>query len=108
MLTRTASEAPSTPGMVRSRIPRKDESAGIEAPPDTAEEIINSFASITSSKGDISATFQVPGLITIPSDGTAHNVTIAELSLDAVMSWIAVPKKDTRVHLKVSSVSVSF
>jgi hypothetical protein len=53
-----------------------------------------------SSKG-ISATFRVPGLITIPSDGASHNVTITQLKLDASMSWVTVPKVDTKTHLKV-------
>ncbi|KAF8799602.1 hypothetical protein BYT27DRAFT_7149586 [Phlegmacium glaucopus] len=52
-----------------------------------------------SSTGNVSATFQVPGLISIPSDGIAHNVTIAKLTLDATMSWVCVPKKDTKTHL---------
>jgi hypothetical protein len=52
-------------------------------------------------KGNVSATFQVPGMISIPSDGVAHNVTIAELKLSASMSWVCVPKKDMKVHLKV-------
>jgi uncharacterized protein (TIGR02231 family) len=52
-----------------------------------------------SSKGNVSASFTVPGIITIPSDATAHNVTITELKLDATMSWVAVPKLDTRVRL---------
>ncbi|KAG5637324.1 hypothetical protein H0H81_004970 [Sphagnurus paluster] len=52
-----------------------------------------------SSKGNVNATFQVPGLLTIPSDGAAHNVTIAELKLNAAMSWVCVPKKDTKTHL---------
>ncbi|KAG5351762.1 hypothetical protein C0989_005017 [Termitomyces sp. Mn162] len=52
--------------------------------------------------GNVSATFQVPGLITIPSDGAAHNVTIVKLSLDAVMSWVCVPKKDVKVHLSAN------
>jgi hypothetical protein len=55
-----------------------------------------------SSKGNISATFGVPGLINIPSDGVGHSVTIAKLELDATMSWVCVPKKDGKVHLKVS------
>ncbi|KAF8073367.1 hypothetical protein FPV67DRAFT_741034 [Lyophyllum atratum] len=52
------------------------------------------------SKGGISATFQVPGSITVPSDGAAHNVTVAELKLDASMSWVTVPKADAKTHLK--------
>ena len=54
-----------------------------------------------SSKGNVSATFGIPGLINIPSDGVGHNVTIAKLELDASMSWVCVPKKDGKVHLKV-------
>lgn len=54
-----------------------------------------------SSKGNVSATFGVPGLINIPSDGVAHSVTIVKLELDATMSWVCVPKKDGKVHLKV-------
>ena len=54
-----------------------------------------------SSKGNITATFSVPGLMSIPSDNVAHKVTIAKLSLDATMQWVSVPKRDTKVHLKV-------
>ncbi|TDL23087.1 hypothetical protein BD410DRAFT_814727 [Rickenella mellea] len=53
-----------------------------------------------SSTGNVSATFQVPGLITVPSDGQQHNVTIVQLKLDATLSWISVPKEDTKTHLK--------
>lgn len=56
---------------------------------------------VVSSKGDITATFSIPGLITIPSDGASHNVTITELELDADMSWISVPKKSPKAHLTV-------
>ncbi|EFI27220.1 hypothetical protein CC1G_15048 [Coprinopsis cinerea okayama7 len=54
----------------------------------------------TGGKGDISATFVVPGLMTVPSDNVAHIVTIAELGLDAEMEWVSVPKRDIRVYLK--------
>ena len=54
------------------------------------------------SQGNITATFRVPGRTTIPSDGAVHSVTIAKLGLDAVLEWVAVPKKDPRTHLKVS------
>ncbi|KAJ8700894.1 hypothetical protein PTI98_003874 [Pleurotus ostreatus] len=52
------------------------------------------------SQGTLSATYQVPGLISIPSDSQNHSVTIIELTLGAEMSWITVPKVDKRVHLK--------
>ena len=58
--------------------------------------------SAVSSKGGINATFRVPGTIAIPSDGAAHNVTVAQLDLDAVMSWVAVPKISTKAFVKVS------
>jgi hypothetical protein len=53
------------------------------------------------SRGNVSATFQVPRLVTIPSDGEKHTFTIVQLNLEAEMSWVVVPKKDLRVHLKV-------
>ena len=53
------------------------------------------------SQGNITATFQVPGRTTIPSDDEGHCVTVAKLDLDAVFEWVAVPKKDVRTHLKV-------
>ena len=56
---------------------------------------------VVSSKGNVTATFQVPGLISVPTDNESHNVTIAELKLDATMSWVAVPKKEAKVHLTV-------
>ncbi|KAF8066009.1 hypothetical protein FPV67DRAFT_1562583 [Lyophyllum atratum] len=56
--------------------------------------------STVTSKGGISATFQVPGSVTVPSDVAAHNVTVAELKLDASMSWMTVPKVDAKTHLK--------
>ncbi|GLB45277.1 putative mucoidy inhibitor A [Lyophyllum shimeji] len=52
------------------------------------------------SKGGISATFQVPGSITVPSDGASHNVTVVQLKLDASMSWVTVPKIDVKTRLK--------
>jgi hypothetical protein len=57
---------------------------------------------LVSSKGDINASFSVPGLTSIPSDNDSRNVTIVELRLDALMSWISIPKKDAKAHLTVS------
>lgn len=54
------------------------------------------------SKGNITATFGVPGKITIPSDGATHNVTIVKLNLDATMRWVTVPKQEAKTHLSVS------
>ncbi|KAJ6498209.1 hypothetical protein DFH09DRAFT_1446849 [Mycena vulgaris] len=49
----------------------------------------------------VSATFRVPGLVNIPSDGETHNFTIVELELKAAMSWVSVPKIDAKTHLTV-------
>jgi hypothetical protein len=57
---------------------------------------------VVTSHGNVNATFRVPGRVTIPCDNEAHNFTIVELELSAVMSWVVVPKKDTRMHLKVT------
>lgn len=76
--------------------------AGSAAFADAPPSVIQHRGLQVSSKGYINATFGVPGLISIPSDNVGHNVTIVKLSLDATMNWICVPKKDLRVHLKVS------
>jgi hypothetical protein len=55
----------------------------------------------TQPKGNVTATFRVPGVVTVPSDGDAHTFTLVELKLGATMSWIAVPKMDQRVHSQV-------
>lgn len=70
-------------------------SGGVPAPQMAKRELV------VSSKGNVTATFQVPGLISIPADDESHNVTIAELKLDATMSWVAVPKKEAKTHLTV-------
>ncbi|KAJ7315018.1 hypothetical protein DFH08DRAFT_820983 [Mycena albidolilacea] len=51
------------------------------------------------STGNVNATFRVPGLVTIPCDNAAHNLTIVELRPQAVMSWVAVPKREAKTHL---------
>lgn len=66
-------------------------------------ETINHRELAVSSAGNITATFRVPGTITVPSDGASHNVTVARLELDATMSWVSVPKQDAKTHLKVCS-----
>ena len=70
--------------------------------PDDLEFDMPYTSTEVTSKGNVNATFQVPGKITIPSDEERHNVTIAELDLEATMSWVCIPKGDTRVHLKVN------
>ncbi|KAF8802177.1 hypothetical protein BYT27DRAFT_7226523 [Phlegmacium glaucopus] len=50
-------------------------------------------------KSNLGDNFKVPGLISIESDGITHNQTIAKERLEAKMSWVCVPKKDTKTHL---------
>ena len=81
-------------------------SARRSAPADFAEESFGGPAmdyatSRVESKGSMSATFRVPGLVTIPSDGGERSFTIVELELNALMTWFSIPNIDTRVHLKV-------
>lgn len=54
-----------------------------------------------SNKGDIVATFTIPGLITVPNDEGKHNVTVAELTMETTLMWYAIPAVDRMVHLKV-------
>ena len=60
------------------------------------------------STGSVHATFRIPGQTTIPSDDDEHSVTIADLKLDAKVTWVCVPKVDTRVHLEVCSQNIAF
>ncbi|KAJ8700911.1 hypothetical protein PTI98_003889 [Pleurotus ostreatus] len=57
--------------------------------------------------GGLNATYDVPGLISIPNEAQAHIVTIAELELDASFSWLVVPKLDLSAHLKAQVKNVS-
>ncbi|KAJ2921387.1 hypothetical protein H1R20_g15702, partial [Candolleomyces eurysporus] len=81
-----------------SSAPRGDTYSLAAPPPPPLPEMSIQTSAITS-KGGVSATFAVPGLITIPSDGADHGVTIATLELDAKMSWVSIPKKDTKTYL---------
>lgn len=112
---------PTAPAMRRSliggggrpRISRKETARKVEESEESDDDmgfglfddgpapVMAAPAVAVTSKGNVSATFQVPGLISIPSDNGAHNVTIVELKLNATMSWLAVPKESSQVHLRV-------
>ncbi|KAJ7037477.1 hypothetical protein C8F04DRAFT_952804 [Mycena alexandri] len=68
---------------------------------------MGSAGAAVTSKGNVSATFRVPGLVSIPCDGDAHNFTIVELGLKAAMSWVAVPKIDAKTHLNARITNAS-
>ncbi|KAK0202646.1 hypothetical protein DFS33DRAFT_1341884 [Desarmillaria ectypa] len=92
----------------KSIVSESDENMGFglfdEGPPSPSMPHIGS--SITS-KGNVSATYRVPGRITIPTDGAEHTFTIVQLNLDASMSWVSVPKIDTKTHLKAKITNAS-
>lgn len=87
------SSGPPAPMMARAQSMMYAEGGGAEAFEHRGLEV--------SSRGNVTATFSVPGLMSIPSDNVAHNVTIVKLSLDATMEWVTVPKREVKVHLKV-------
>ncbi|KAH8810143.1 hypothetical protein DL96DRAFT_554607 [Flagelloscypha sp. PMI_526] len=51
------------------------------------------------STGDVNASFEIPGTISIPSDGDSHNVTITKLELPLEREWVSVPRKEISVHM---------
>ncbi|KAJ2925288.1 hypothetical protein H1R20_g11833, partial [Candolleomyces eurysporus] len=55
-------------------------------------------ADVTSQQG-VNALFKVPGVITIPTDGREHNVTIVTLVPEAKLSWFAIPCVSEKVHI---------
>ncbi|KAJ7456148.1 hypothetical protein FB451DRAFT_1099072 [Mycena latifolia] len=59
------------------------------------------------SNGNVTTSFRVPGLVSIPSDSETHNFTIVQLTLGAAMSWVCVPKLDTRAHLNAKIINAS-
>ncbi|TFK16659.1 hypothetical protein FA15DRAFT_698701 [Coprinopsis marcescibilis] len=48
----------------------------------------------------VAVTFSVHGESTIPSDGIAHQVSVAILPFESTISYITVPKIDARVYLQ--------
>ncbi|KDR71591.1 hypothetical protein GALMADRAFT_253935 [Galerina marginata CBS 339.88] len=69
---------------------------------DMEEDFIEANTAFVTSKGNINATFRVPGLTTIPSDNEEHGVTIANLELPATLAWVCIPKGNARVHLEAN------
>ncbi|KAJ6474414.1 hypothetical protein C8R47DRAFT_1221132 [Mycena vitilis] len=72
-----------------------------------AYEAMAAQQAAVTSKGNFSATFRVPGMASIPSDGEAHNFTIVQLTLKAEMSWVSVPKVDTKAHINARIINAS-
>ncbi|KAH8810147.1 hypothetical protein DL96DRAFT_554664 [Flagelloscypha sp. PMI_526] len=110
MLMRSA--APAAPamagGMVRRRArgsafldaDEEDEEMGFDlfggAGPGAA---MNHRVVEVTSKGDVNASFGIPGTVSIPSDGDSHNITIVKLELPLEREWVSVPRKEVSVHM---------
>ncbi|KAH6911819.1 mucoidy inhibitor A [Coprinopsis sp. MPI-PUGE-AT-0042] len=95
--------APAPPARTGSAAPQMAmamrESYRAPPPPPMPEMSVRGAEVAKGGGGNVSATFSVPGKMSIPSDGSSHNVTIVQLKLDAKMTWVSVPRKDTKVHL---------
>jgi hypothetical protein len=53
-------------------------------------------------KSPLSVSYAVEGESTIPSDGIAHQVSVAVLSFDSKVTHVCCPKIEPRVYLQVS------
>ncbi|KAJ6459732.1 hypothetical protein C8R47DRAFT_1180717 [Mycena vitilis] len=87
-----------------STTPGQDEDDVEDGFIDSTSAIKHADAAVTSA-GNVSATFRVPGLATIPCDNAPHNFAIVELHSKATMSWVAVPKREAKTHLTYTLLS---
>lgn len=62
---------------------------------------------VVAKQGNLNASFQVPGFITVPSDGEVHTVTVVKLPMEATMAWIGIPRAAPKVHVKVGCSHIS-
>jgi hypothetical protein len=80
--------------------------------PQPEDDTASSFEEITSpgpfsepttivTESPLSATYAVEGESTIPSDGIAHQVSIAVLSFESKVTHVCCPKIEARVYLQV-------
>ena len=53
------------------------------------------------SKGNLIASFLIPGLVTVPTGNESFTFTIQDLRLESKLSWIAIPKLDPKARLTV-------
>ncbi|RXW17065.1 hypothetical protein EST38_g8784 [Candolleomyces aberdarensis] len=100
-------QRPISPSWRRSRSRSSSPGEVMYHTPATVRPTILPQLAMVSSLGDVSATFGVPGITTIPSDGARHTVTIASLELDAKLCWVSVPKKDAKTYLSAKIQNVS-
>ncbi|KAF5330545.1 hypothetical protein D9619_005237 [Psilocybe cf. subviscida] len=88
---------PVIPGYVPSR---SDSTGSLRRRSRTPPPPMRHLQVTASDKKGVMATFQVPGRVSLPSDMRQHNITIAQLDLDAEFSWYCMPQHDERVYIK--------
>ena len=75
--------------------------------PSSFEEIAipSAFAEPTTviTETPLAISYSVEGESTIPSDGVAHQVSVAVLPFDAKISHVTIPRIEPRVYLQVIS-----
>lgn len=78
----------------------------VETEDDAFEEIAGpgSFSEPTTvvTESPLSISYAVEGQSTIPSDGVAHQVSVAVLSFESKITYVCCPKIEPRVYLQVS------
>ncbi|KAF5330992.1 hypothetical protein D9619_005225 [Psilocybe cf. subviscida] len=80
----------------RSRSPRRRRRSHSTSPPPRMQHL---QVAVTNN-GGVMATFKVPGVVNLPSDAQQHNMTIAQLDLQADFIWYTIPSQDARTFIK--------
>ncbi|KIY62942.1 hypothetical protein CYLTODRAFT_382970 [Cylindrobasidium torrendii FP15055 ss-10] len=63
---------------------------------------VTHIGAYVNSKGNVNASFRIPGLVSVPGTGEEKTFTIAEPELEATISWFSIPKADLHTHMKAS------
>ncbi|KAF7291776.1 hypothetical protein HMN09_01237200 [Mycena chlorophos] len=104
--TATATAASSQPPFVMTAPPPPPEpQTQADSDSEDFEEIAvpdSQTATTESSTTAFAASYSVEGKLTIPSDGTTHQVCVASLPLEATITYICTPRIDARVYLQAS------
>ena len=94
--------------------PSAEVSHAATAPP-PEDDVLSAFEEITGpgpfsepatvvTESPLSVSYAVEGKSTIPSDGVAHQVSVAVLSFDSKVTHVCCPKIEARVYLQVGGI----
>ena len=98
--------------------PSAEVSHAATAPP-PEDDVLSAFEEITGpgpfsepatvvTESPLSVSYAVEGKSTIPSDGVAHQVSVAVLSFDSKVTHVCCPKIEARVYLQVGGISICY